>query len=214
MPESSGFDTQIVITYVITAIAILFATTVHEFTKALVSYKLGDDLPKKDGKITLNPIKHFEPVGFLLMLFLGYGWGQPVRTSSLYYKNRKKDTIITYTIPIIVSFVLGVIFFTAASVVSVSNNENFLWIRVLIIQLSIVNIRLAVFNLIPVYPLCANKILSVVLDSNKSIVYSQYEKIFQLIMIMLLIFPILRTALDYIVSLIMTGLTASLSIFI
>ncbi|MBR1442216.1 MAG: site-2 protease family protein [Firmicutes bacterium] len=211
MPESiqGGIDTQIIIVYLIEAIAIIFATTVHEFTKALVSYRLGDELPKKDGKITLNPIKHFEPVGFLLMLFLGYGWGAPVRTSALYYKDRKKGTIITYTVPIIVNLLFGVIFFAASKFrvfisLEAFDPSGYVWF--ILWQFSVFNLKLAVFNLIPVYPLCANKILGVLLDSNKSIVYSQYEKIFQLVMIMLLIFPILRTALDYIVTFIMTGL--------
>ena len=71
---------------------ILVATTVHEFVRALTSTVLGDTYPKSQGQVTLNPVKHFEPIGFLMMLYSGgFGWGKPVETSALYYKNRKRD---------------------------------------------------------------------------------------------------------------------------
>ena len=67
---------------------ILVATTVHEFVRALTSTVLGDTYPKSQGQVTLNPVKHFEPIGFLMMLYSGgFGWGKPVETSALYYKN-------------------------------------------------------------------------------------------------------------------------------
>ena len=65
---------------------VIFATTLHEFTRAFVSTKLGDNRPRDNGRLTLNPFKHFEPIGFLLALLTGFGWGLPVETSSLYYK--------------------------------------------------------------------------------------------------------------------------------
>ena len=71
---------------------ILVATTVHEFVRALTSTVLGDTYPKSQGQVTLNPVKHFEPIGFLMMLYSGgFGWGKPVETSALYYKNRKRQ---------------------------------------------------------------------------------------------------------------------------
>ena len=70
---------------------ILVATTVHEFVRALTSTVLGDTYPKSQGQVTLNPVKHFEPIGFLMMLYSGgFGWGKPVETSALYYKKQKK----------------------------------------------------------------------------------------------------------------------------
>ncbi len=58
--------------------AIMVATTIHEFTRAAVSTALGDKIPKEEGRLTLNPIKHFEPIGLILMLACGFGWGKPV----------------------------------------------------------------------------------------------------------------------------------------
>lgn len=74
---------------------IIVATTVHEFTRAAVSTALGDTLLWNRGRSTLNPVKHFEPIGFLLLFYSGgFGWGKPVDTSALYYKNRKRDTLL------------------------------------------------------------------------------------------------------------------------
>ena len=65
--------------------AIMIATTIHEFTRAAVSSSLGDKLPREQGRLTINPLKHFEPIGMILMLACGFGWGLPVNTSALYY---------------------------------------------------------------------------------------------------------------------------------
>jgi hypothetical protein len=73
-----------------------FAITLHEYVKAWVSNKLGDPLPKARGRLTLNPLNHFEPLGFICMVLTGYGWGKPVSTAAIYYKDRKKGTMLTY----------------------------------------------------------------------------------------------------------------------
>ena len=65
--------------------AVIIAATVHEFTRAAVSTVLGDKKPKNEGRLTLNPVKHFEPIGFILMWATGFGWGKPVNTSALFY---------------------------------------------------------------------------------------------------------------------------------
>lgn len=86
----------------------LAAITLHESIKALVSYKLGDPLPKARGRLTLNPINHFEPIGFICMILTGYGWGKPVPTAAIYYKDRKKGTLLTYISPSIANLLAGV----------------------------------------------------------------------------------------------------------
>ena len=93
---------------------ILVATTVHEFVRALTSTVLGDTYPKSQGQVTLNPVKHFEPIGFLMMLYSGgFGWGKPVETSALYYKNRKRDTLLVAILPTVVNLILGLVFLLA-----------------------------------------------------------------------------------------------------
>ena len=72
---------------------VIFATTLHEFSRAVVSTVLGDKKPKNGGRLTINPAKHFAPVGFILAWITGFGWGKPVETSSIFYKNRKETLL-------------------------------------------------------------------------------------------------------------------------
>jgi len=87
-----------------------FAPVIHEFTKARVSAALGDPTPKRHGFLTYNPFKFFEPIGFIFMLaFRGVGWGQPVPTSPLHYKDRRKGVLLTYTVPMFVNLLVGLL---------------------------------------------------------------------------------------------------------
>lgn len=183
----------IIITYVIMTVMIVAATTVFEYTKAAVSYALGDRLVKEKGELTLNPIKHFEPIGFLLFLLMGYGWGKPVQTSALYYKNRKNGTILTYGVPIAVNIILGELFYVLSGFVNINNIVD----SVFYIGAHCF-IKLAVFNIIPIYPLSGSYILKSFLDINDAVKYAQYEKIIQLIVIFALFFGYLNVPLDFI----------------
>lgn len=161
---------------------IIVATTVHEFTRAAVSAALGDTYPKSQGKLTLNPIKHFEPIGFLLMLYTGgFGWGKPVETSGLYYKNRKRDTLLTAILPSVVNLVLGIIFLGVSH--ALSGNA---YVTQLFHYLCYYNVGIAVYNVLPVVPMDCVKVLSVLMPANQYFKYMQHEKLIQMIFLILL----------------------------
>lgn len=161
--------------------AIMLATTIHEFTRAAVSTALGDKLPKEEGRLTMNPFNHFEPIGMLLMLANGFGWGRPVNTSSLYYKDRKKGVLITAIAPTAANLVFAVI---AAFLVKVF--ENNYWLGIFFIQLSHYNFCLLVYNLLPVSPMDCVKVLSVSISANSYFKLMQYEKVIQMIFLFVL----------------------------
>lgn len=178
--------------------AIIIATTIHEFTRAVVSSALGDTLPKRDKRLTLNPFKHFEPIGFLLMLatginglmFIGngmiftaggFGWGKPVDTSALYYKNRKRDTLLTAVAPTIANLIAAFLFFLASRFF-----QQMYWVSFFLNITCAYNLSLAVYNLIPVSPMDCLKVLSVAMPANQYFKYLQYEKIVQMLFLLIL----------------------------
>ncbi len=161
--------------------AIMVATTIHEFTRAVVSASLGDKLPKEQGRLTLNPIKHFEPIGMIIMLVCGFGWGQPVNTSSLYYKNRKRDTLLTAIMPTVANLVFAIVFMLLAAVFS-----NIYYLSAFLMKAAYYCICLVIYNLAPVVPMDCLKVLAVIMPANTYFRFIRYEKIIQMVFLMLL----------------------------
>ena len=161
---------------------ILFATTLHEFVRAAVSTALGDKKPKNEGKLTINPVKHFEPIGFILFLATGFGWGQPVQTNALFYKNRKRDTLITAISPSVANLLVAMVF---AFFLRDGNIQSTV-LNIILISLVQFNVSLAVYNILPITPMDGLKVLSTVMPANTYFSYIQYEKIVQMLFLFLL----------------------------
>ncbi|MEA5082661.1 MAG: site-2 protease family protein [Lachnospiraceae bacterium] len=161
---------------------ILFATTLHEFVRAAVSTALGDKKPKNEGRLTINPVKHFEPIGFILFLATGFGWGQPVQTNALFYKNRKRDTLITAISPSVANLLAAMLF----AILLRTTNVQSTVIKIILISLIQFNVSLAVYNIVPITPMDGLKVLSTVMPANTYFSYIQYEKIVQMLFLFLL----------------------------
>ena len=171
--------------------------TIYGFTKAFISSKLGDPLPKRDRRITLNPLKHIEVIGFLLFIVTGvFGWSRPVETSNLYYKNRKRDILITNLTPIILLMVLAlgfrVLFLTSRLNVAPYfevTDIDFI-VGVLYRQIASFSMILAVVNLIPITPFDGGKILLLYLNPNQTVSLASKERaILFIVTFMMIIWP-------------------------
>lgn len=187
---------DIIIYYLINAVTIIIVTTIFEFIKASVSTIQGDLLPKNQGKLTLNPAKSFEPIGFLLFLFTGYGWANPTETSSRNYKDRKVGTIVTYATPIVISVVLALIFKFVAALLQDTIAYTALY------YLARNFAAIAVFNILPVYPMSGSWILRCFLSPNGAIKYSQYEKPLQIAVIFFILLGWITPILNFVVGII------------
>lgn len=182
----------------IQALCVLVATTLHEFVRAVVSTLLGDKKPKTDGRLTINPAKHFEPIGFILALLTGCGWGKPVETSALFYKNRKAGVLMTAVLPTVANVALA---FVCGRLLKLPMGY---WAGIVLAYLVRVNVALAVYNLMPVTPMDCLKVLSVVLPANTYFSYLQYEKLVQMVFFLLLFFGYTSVVFQPIISLVTT----------
>jgi len=195
--------------------AAFLAPVLHEWVKALTSTLLGDPTPRNHGYLSPNPLKYFEPIGFMFVLLFGFGWGRPVPTGALHYKNRKVGVVITYTVPVVFSLLLGVASLIGASILTarvygpvMDINMFFLLVNfplwepnlhlagiILLSHFALININLAIFNLLPVYPLAANKILLLFSGPDAIAKLNHYEKPLQVILILGLAFGLAERVL-------------------
>ena len=134
---------------------LLFALCFHEFAHAWVAYKLGDPTAKHLGRLTLNPLAHLDPMGTLMILFVGFGWAKPVPVDVRYLQNPRTDMMkVAFAGPaanLFLAFVGGTII--RAHIVGGS-------LILMLVLFTQINIMLAVFNMIPIPPLDGSQIFS------------------------------------------------------
>jgi len=183
--------------YLARVIAAAVAITIHEYVKASVSTALGDLKPREQGRLTFNPLKHLDFLGFFAMWYTGLGWGKPVVTSNAHYKNRRTGVMLTYITPVAANVLCGFIF---ALIMRAVNQMAFTpalaYISVSLRITAFYNVTLGLFNLIPVYPLCGEKIIRLFLKPNAAVAMSRYEKIFQIVLMVLIFMGFLNIVIN------------------
>jgi Zn-dependent protease len=166
--------------------SILIASTIHEYAHGWAAYKLGDPTAKAEGRLTLNPLKHIDPIGALCMVLFRFGWSKPVPINEYNFEHRERDTAITALAGPLSNLLLAC--FLALINYIFKPDPNSIIGSILFI-FATVNISLAVFNLIPIPPLDGHKIVRALLPKKLRYYWEQLEK-FSLIIIILLIFPL------------------------
>ena len=173
-----------------TAPATLLAISAHEFAHGLVSYWLGDPTPKRDGRLSLNPLHHLDLVGTICMLVFRFGWAKPVKVNPQYYKNTKQGMAMTALAGPVMNLILAFLFlgiFVGLFHVTEGSTEGILGYLMLLAQYTaIMNIGLGVFNLIPIPPLDGSKVLGIFLPQRTYFQLMRYERYGGLLMIVLL----------------------------
>lgn len=199
-----GYDIgSIIISFVSCFISIIIFNMITGFTACI----LGDNTPKKTGVLSINPKNHIEPIGYIMYAIFGYGWSKPVEVRSGNFKDRKKGTIITYLLPILVCILLAEIIHIIPKLTGADTNMTgntflyYLW--GFGYNFPYFLLRLAIFNIIPVYPLWGSYILKAVLNPNSAIVYAQRERIIQIILIFLILLGMASVPFDFIVDLLL-----------
>lgn len=171
--------------------AVLIAIVLHEWAHGFISYKLGDPSPKAEGRLSLNPLKHLDPIGTLCLLFFRFGWAKPVQVNPNYYKDRKMGMMWTALAGPIMNFVIS---FIAIFIVMIGlkffpnllySDLGFYIYNVLLVT-SFLSISLGVFNLIPIPPLDGSKILFAILPEDMYFAYMKYERYGMILLVILL----------------------------
>ena len=188
--------------YIISLPGLLIAIIFHELAHGLTAYWLGDPTAKNAGRLTLNPIKHIDPVGFLFMLIFRFGWAKAVPINPSYFKNRKRDTILVSIAGVTTNFIIAII--VRAILINIPiRNEILEYMLVITLWY---NIMLGVFNLMPFPPLDGSKVVASLLPVKLEYYFYKYEKYFYLILILLIatrgISRILGPLVDFVYSLI------------
>ena len=157
---------------VLTIPGVLIAMTFHEYAHAKAADMLGDDTPRMQGRLNLNPFSHVDPIGFAMLVFAGFGWGRPVEINPNNFNRNmslsKAEAIVSFAGPamnFILAFIFMVIYFAMGAAGFVTNELTF-YIAQVVNYAAVVNIGLGVFNLIPLPPLDGSKILNHFLPFN------------------------------------------------
>jgi len=179
------------------------APIIHEMVRVRVSAALGDTQPYNKGFLTWNPIKFFEPIGFVLMLLFNVGWARPTPLSNYHYRNRRSGMILTYTMPIVVSLFIGVI--TLFLWQYIPAQENMSVIRLIVRHFAYANISVAIINtIIPVFPFGANALLKLFVSPEAVVKINHNEKMLQIIFIFALVFGLISRVINPILAFIAT----------
>lgn len=172
------------IAFIMTAISLLIAITIHEFSHALAADKLGDPTPRSQGRITLNPLAHLDLFGTLMMFFTRFGWGKPVEFDAFNLKNPKRDTALIALAGPMSNFMLAILLSIAIRFIPLPDILSLFFVQVIIL-----NVSLAVFNFIPIHPLDGGKILMGILPKDIALEWNSTLNKYGMIILLVLIFP-------------------------
>lgn len=176
-------------------VIILISLTVHEFAHSLVAIALGDETPRKQGRLTLNPFAHIDLVGFLMLILVGFGWAKPVIFNPASLKKPRRDEILIALAGPVSNMILAMVgvvivwaVLTTNALVSrgsITAFFGFMWLFVSI------NIGLAVFNMIPIPPLDGSHLVTVFLQKVNATLAATYFRYGSYALLALVVFQLI-----------------------
>ena len=202
------------LSFVLSIPGILIAITFHEFAHAFAADKLGDDTPRRQGRLNLNPFTHLDLFGTIMLVFAGFGWGKPVEINPRNFNRdislSKAEAIVAAAGPIM-NFIIAIVFeIISCAIVKFLPQFYFsstgIIVNSILTSIVVTNIGLGIFNLIPLPPLDGSKILGGFLPYNAKNWIDSHSQIFEIAFIALWIAGILSLIVSPLISIVYNGL--------
>ncbi len=192
--------------------AAFFAIVFHEISHGYVAFLLGDRTAKDSGRLSLNPISHIDVFGLICMVIFGFGWAKPVPVNPYYFKNRKLSMSLVAIAGPVSNLIMAAISLLCISLLTRLEISGNLIIKLATLLVyffnisAILNVGLAVFNLIPIPPLDGSKILFALLPTRAYRFILTYERYGMLILFILINVPLFENILMYLRTLVFSGM--------
>ena len=207
-------DTNALLSLLLTLPAVLIAITFHEFAHAFAADKLGDDTARRQGRLNLNPLSHIDPIGMIMLIFAGFGWGKPVEIDPRNFNRNIKmpvaEAIVAAAGPImnfILAIIFGVIYVSVMKFAPMFIFTQVGGIVIILLRVCIsINIGLGIFNLIPLPPLDGSKILAAFLPYNAKNWLEKYYNVFYIVFVVIWVTGIAGNIISPVISAIDKGL--------
>ena len=170
---------------------VLVAISIHEYGHALAAYKMGDNTAKAQGRLTLNPLKHLDPIGFICLLIFRFGWAKPVPVNPRNFGNPRRDDIIVSLAGVGMNLLTSIIFIF---IMKIGLQWGFLYnmgsmgqiLYTMLYGAAYINIGLMVFNLIPIPPLDGHHVVQDIVGFKAVKFYHEYAQYIRIGLIILL----------------------------
>lgn len=193
-----GGNMTSILTWLLSTAFVVFCTLpVHEFAHAWTANKLGDGTARLSGRLTLNPMKHLDLVGSLLIFITGFGWAKPVPINQNNFKNPKKGMALTAFAGPLSNLIMAFVFMIFMHIFGLFHNTATGIFALFFQYAAVVNIQLAVFNLLPVPPLDGSRIFWAILPDKYYWKVMQYERIIMIVLFVLLLVGVLSWPLNF-----------------
>ena len=170
-----------------TMLSVVVAITVHEFAHALSADLAGDPTPRATGRISLNPLNHFDLIGTIMFLFFGFGWAKPVQINPALLRHPRRDSMLIALWGPLSNFLTAIVFGLLLRFVTLNPYGG---LNILLNLLVLLSINLGVFNLLPIFPLDGSHIVTGLLPADKAYRFSFWSARYG--MILLVVFLVTR----------------------